>query len=104
MLVWNIYLLLNISYKPGVSIQAKDEEIWYMNVFWKDTRHVCSYWPQALQKENRLKKKKKILTYNWKKRKIFGAWVKREKTQAESFRRKEIRRERESVPVSSRLF
>ena len=58
MLVWNIYLLLNISYKPGVSIQAKDEEIWYMNVFWKDTRHVCSYWPQALQKENRLKKKK----------------------------------------------
>ena len=64
MLVWNIYLLLNISYKPEVSIQAKDEEIWYMNVFWKDTRHVCSYWPQALQKEKKidLKKKNKILT------------------------------------------
>ena len=40
MLVWNINLLLNVSYKPEVSIQAKDEEILYMNVFWKDTRHV----------------------------------------------------------------
>ena len=33
MLVWNINLLLNISYKPEISIQAKDEGIWYMNVF-----------------------------------------------------------------------
>ena len=34
-----------------------------------------------------------------KKRKIFGAWVKREITQAESFRRKEIRREREGTSL-----
>lgn len=54
MLVWNINLLLNISYKPEISIQAKDEEIWYMNVFWKDTRHVYSYWSQALQKEKNI--------------------------------------------------
>ena len=54
MLVWNIHLLLNVSYKPEISIQAKDEEIWYMNVFWKDTRYVCSYWPQPLQKEKKV--------------------------------------------------
>ena len=51
MLVWNINLVLNINYKPDISIQAKDEEILYRNVFWKDTRHICSYWPQPLQKE-----------------------------------------------------
>ena len=54
MLVWNINLLLNISYKPEISIQAKDEEIRYMNVFWKDTRYVCSYWPRPLQKEKKV--------------------------------------------------
>ena len=58
MLVWNINLLLNISYKPEISIQAKDEEIWYMNVFWKDTRYVCSYWAQPLQKEKKVDTKK----------------------------------------------
>ena len=54
MLVWNINLLLNISYKPEISIQAKDEQIWYMNVIWKDARHVCSYLPQPLQKEKKV--------------------------------------------------
>ena len=54
MLVWNMNLVLNISCKPEISIQAKDEEIWFMNVIWKDTRHVCSYWPQPLQKEKKV--------------------------------------------------
>ena len=34
-----------------------------------------------------------------KRRKIFGAWVKWEITQAESFRRKEIRRKREGTSL-----
>ena len=58
MLVWNINLLLNINYKPEISIQAKDEEILYMNVFLKDTRHICSYWPQPVQKEKEVDTKK----------------------------------------------
>ena len=69
MLVWNINLLLNISYKPEISIQAKDEEIYEW--FLKRHRHICSYWPQPLEKEkkvdtknqqdshSKLKKKKK---------------------------------------------
>ena len=67
MLVWNINLLLNISYKPEISIQAKDEEIWYMNVFWKDTRHT----DHSLYKKKwkYIQKTNKILTQNWKKEK-----------------------------------
>ena len=102
MLVWNINLVLNINYKPEISIQAKDEEIWYMNVFWKDTSHVCSYWPQPLQKEKKVDIKNQQDSHSKlkkKKRKIFGAWVKWEITQAESFRRKEIRRKREGTSL-----
>ena len=101
MLVWNINLLLNISYKPEISIQAKDEEIWYMNVFWKDTRYVCSYWPQPLQKEKKVDTKNQQDSHSKlkKERKIFGAWLKWEITQAESFRRKEIRREIECTSL-----
>ena len=64
MLVWNINLLLNISYKPEISIQAKDEEILYRNVFWKDTRHICSYWPQPLQKEKEVDTKSQQDSYS----------------------------------------
>ena len=103
MLVWNINLLLNVSYKPEISIQAKDEEIWYMNVFWKDTRHVFfPYWPQPLQKEKEVDTKSQQDSYSKlrkRKRKIFGAWVKWEITQAESFRRKEMRRESEGTSL-----
>ena len=104
MLVWNINLVLNINYKPEISIQAKDEEIWYMNVFWKDTRYVCSYWPQPLQKEKKVDTKKPTrfslkIEKRKKERKIFGAWLKWEITQAESFRRKEIRRESEGTSL-----
>ena len=102
MLVWNIHLLLNVSYKPEVSIQAKDEEILYMNVFLKDTRHICSYWPQPVQKEKEVDTKNQQDSYSklkTKKRKIFGARVKWEISQAESFRRKEIRRESEGTSL-----
>ena len=65
MLVWNINLLLNVSYKPEISIQAKDEEILYMNVFWKDTRHVFfPYWPQPLQKEKEVDTKSQQDSYS----------------------------------------
>ena len=105
MLVWNINLLLNVSYKPEVSIQAKDEEILYMNVFWKDTRHVFFLLTTASTKRKGSRYKKptrfllKIEGKKKKKRKIFGAWVKWQITQAESFRRKEIRRESEGTSL-----
>ena len=63
-LVWNINVLLNVSYKPEISIQAKDEEILYMNVFWKDTRHVFfPYWPQPLLKEKKVDTKSQQDSY-----------------------------------------
>ena len=65
-----------------------------MNVFWKDTRHIYSYWPQPLQKETEVDTKNQQDSYSKLKKKKIGAWVKQEITQAESFRRKEIRRER----------
>lgn len=101
-LVWNINVLLNVSYKPEISIQTKDEEILYMNVSSKNTRHIFSYWPQPLLKEKKVDTKSQQDSYSKlrkRKRKIFGAWVKWEITQAESFRRKEIRREREGTSL-----
>ena len=62
--MWNINLVLNINYKPDISIQAKDEEILYRNVFWKDTRHICSYWPQPLQKEKEVDTKNQQDSYS----------------------------------------
>lgn len=97
MLVWNINLL-NISYKREISIQAKDEDILYMNVFLKrhKTRLFLLTTASTKRKGSRYKKPTRFLLKIEKKRKrkIFGAWVKREITQADSFRRKEIRRER----------
>ena len=63
-----------------------------------------SYWPQPLQKEKEVDTKSQQDSYSKlrkkkKKRKIFGAWVKWQITQAESFRRKEIRRESEGTSL-----
>ena len=62
-LVWNINVLLNVSYKPEISIQTKDEEILYMNVSSKNTRHIFSYWPQPLLKEKKVDTKSQQDSY-----------------------------------------
>ena len=36
----------------------------YMNVFCKDIRHICSYWPQPLQKEKEVDTKNQQDSYS----------------------------------------
>ena len=102
MLVWNINLLLNISYKPEISIQAKDEEIYEWFLKRHKTHLLLLTTASTKRKESRYKKPTRFslkIEKRKKERKIFGAWLKWEITQAESFRRNEIRRERECTSL-----
>ena len=94
--------MLVINQRSVFKLKMKRYYIW---MFFEKTQDTFfSYWPQPLQKEKEVDTKSQQDSYSKlrkkkKKRKIFGAWVKWQITQAESFRRKEIRRESEGTSL-----